>query len=67
MAAPRTGVFTLSVDLDRHCITDEETAYAMEELADAITRRLTGLPHTSSDVQIDAQEVQVSAALDRRI
>ncbi len=67
MPAARTAVFTLSVDLDRYCTDDAEAAFAMEEIADAITRRCINLPHTRSDVQVDAQEVQVSAVLDRRI
>lgn len=62
--APRTAVFTLSVDLDRYCTTDDDIAYALDELAEAIVRRCVDLPHTGSDVQIDGQEVQVSAALD---
>ena len=67
MDAAHTAVFTLSVDLDHHCTTPDDVTFAMEEIADAIARRCTDLPHTRSDVQVDAQEVQVSAVLDRRI
>ncbi len=63
--APRTAVYTMSVDLDRHCTTDNDIAYALQDIGDAITRWCRDLPHTSSELRIDNQEVQVSAAMDK--
>ena len=64
-AAARTGVFTLSVDLDLWEPGDADDA--MQQIADAITRRCIDLPHTRSDVQVDVMEVQVSSVLDRSL
>ncbi len=63
--ATRTGVFTLSVDLDLWEPGDADDA--MQQIADAIARRCIDLPHTRSDVQVDAMEVQVSSVLDRSL
>lgn len=69
--AARTGILTLSMGLDLWDDTDDEDANAaLQEIADAILRRLhnSGVPHVHADtIAIDHQEINVSAALDRSI
>lgn len=63
--ATRTGVWTISADLA--VLNDHEAEQAMEELADIIAKRLVHLPYTLNNPEVDAQEVQVSAVLDRSL
>lgn len=65
MAAARTGVWTISAGLA--VLDDHEAEQALEALADIIAQRLAYLPYTLNNPEVDAQEVQVSAALDRSL